>query len=574
MLATLLIWLYLIVLTLLYGSFCIHLLRRFSSLPHDITPSPAVGAVLGLGLITTLAGFLSLFISLSWLANLAFLLGAAAILVFTRKPLARTFRAYIEQLRSIHPLAWLCFAAIFLFVLAKTADQPLNYDTGLYHAQAIRWIEEYPVVPGLGNLFRNLAYNSSWFLPSALTSFSFLGLGSFHVLDGFLFLIFLLYCTQKFSGLMRGENSISNISGALLLFLSRWLFGLELSSPGTDLPAALLAWLIFMLGLEMVEEHMDRSFNLMTAIPVCLSVYALTIKLILIPILLIPLVLIVWNAKQLRKTQLAAALLSAALIGLPWAIRSIIQSGYLVYPFHQLDLFKVEWKIPRQHVIEDVEGIYSWPKIPNMDKNIVLKMGMNEWVPIWYQAQTSNDRRLLFALGGGSLLLLAGVLARGSRDSQVWRTSGRFLFLYITGFLGAIYWFLQAPIFRYGYTYLGILICWLAAPQVQWVFKWSTRLARTGAFLIALLVLAYYGQGLYKVGTPDHIREILILQEKYPIPEVRRERLGNFEVSMPVSLDQCWYAPLPCTPIHNPEVRMLGGNLGDGFYNKFMRSQP
>ena len=46
----------------------------------------------------------------------------------------------------------------------------MHVDTGLYHAQAIRWIEEYGVVCGLGNLHSRFAYNSAAFALCALTA--------------------------------------------------------------------------------------------------------------------------------------------------------------------------------------------------------------------------------------------------------------------------------------------------------------------------------------------------------------------------------------------------------------------
>ena len=44
------------------------------------------------------------------------------------------------------------------------------HDTGLYHAQNIKWIQEYAVVPGLGNVHGRFAFNSMFFPVSALFS--------------------------------------------------------------------------------------------------------------------------------------------------------------------------------------------------------------------------------------------------------------------------------------------------------------------------------------------------------------------------------------------------------------------
>ena len=57
----------------------------------------------------------------------------------------------------------------------------IHYDTSLYHAQSIRWIEEYGTVVGLGNLHNRFAYNSAAFPRTAFFSMSLLGPQSLHI---------------------------------------------------------------------------------------------------------------------------------------------------------------------------------------------------------------------------------------------------------------------------------------------------------------------------------------------------------------------------------------------------------
>ncbi|MDE7231701.1 MAG: hypothetical protein K2N37_01295, partial [Lachnospiraceae bacterium] len=81
----------------------------------------------------------------------------------------------------------------FVFTLLWTTQSPEQYDTGLYHAQAIRWIEDYGVVPGLGNLHMRLAYNSAFMSLQALFSLGWLLGQSLHTLNGFFCLAALCY---------------------------------------------------------------------------------------------------------------------------------------------------------------------------------------------------------------------------------------------------------------------------------------------------------------------------------------------------------------------------------------------
>lgn len=76
-------------------------------------------------------------------------------------------------------------AGLFLLWGYFTSRGYIHYDSDLYHAQSIRWIEEYGVVKGLGNLHERFAYNSASFALSALYSMKFLLGKSLHTLSGF-----------------------------------------------------------------------------------------------------------------------------------------------------------------------------------------------------------------------------------------------------------------------------------------------------------------------------------------------------------------------------------------------------
>ncbi len=521
-------------------------------------------------ILITLASAISLFSRLGVIAHGLTILAAILVVAGLRRDFARFLGQLWSALRSVHPLAWLIFAVIFLFALAKTPSLAANYDTGLYHAQAIRWIEEYPAVPGLGNLFRYLAYGSSWFVASAFTGFAFLGGQSFHGMGGFLFVLFALYGTLKLSNLLHGRLSISNFAAIPCLFFIRWFFSLELSSPGTDLPAALFAWLIFLLALEVVENQAQELITWKIGAVLVLAVFSLTIKLSLIPILLIPLFLMVLARKELSGRRLSSLVLIGVVTALPWLGRNIIQSGYLVFPVYQIDWLNPDWKMPPQYVKDTADTFTAWSRIPRADKDTVLKMSYGEWVPVWLQAQTRNNRYLLYAAGGGSLLLAAGVILESLRKRGSWRRIRPFLALYLTAGVGLVFWFTQAPDFRFGYAYLGILVGMLLAPFGLRLFSMAGWIQKAGALAIVLFFGLYYAQGLVKMRSPDYLKEILLSPVSYPDVETRLEPMGNFMVSMPVVLDQCWYSELPCTSLHNPEVNLRGDNLQAGFYNKYM----
>ena len=100
----------------------------------------------GAAFLTVYAQTFSLFYHVGAMAFLLLFVLCVLFLVLLRK---RGFSFPKPQLTAEKAV----FVLLILLALAFwTAQEPADSDTALYHAQAIRWIEEYGVVPGLGNL--------------------------------------------------------------------------------------------------------------------------------------------------------------------------------------------------------------------------------------------------------------------------------------------------------------------------------------------------------------------------------------------------------------------------------------
>src|SRR5262245_35640634 len=57
------------------------------------------------------------------------------------------------------------------WIASRSMLPPTNVDSGGYHFNAIRWINAFPIVPGLGNLHGRLAFNESFFPYAAALNF-------------------------------------------------------------------------------------------------------------------------------------------------------------------------------------------------------------------------------------------------------------------------------------------------------------------------------------------------------------------------------------------------------------------
>jgi len=118
-----------------------HLMPPFSH--HSIHPGPGTA-------YRTRRGF-TFVMPLGLWANLLLFLIALILLRTAGRPFFASWPQSCAPSVLFTPSRCCCLVR-FLSLSWSNPPAPLSYDTGLYHAQNIRWIETYPLVPGLGNL--------------------------------------------------------------------------------------------------------------------------------------------------------------------------------------------------------------------------------------------------------------------------------------------------------------------------------------------------------------------------------------------------------------------------------------
>ena len=156
----------------------------------------------------------------------------------------------------------------------------MHDDTGLYHAQAIRWIEEYGVVPGLANLHSRFGYNSASFALSAFFSETWLIGRPMHCVAGF----FALLCACKcVAGLMafwkRKKVRISDFLSIGGIFYLIAVFR-EMVSPASDYFAMLVLFWVIMTWVELWEQERDCPIGEKQTVPYALLSLYLVLSLI------------------------------------------------------------------------------------------------------------------------------------------------------------------------------------------------------------------------------------------------------------------------------------------------------
>ncbi|HEY5983198.1 MAG TPA: hypothetical protein VIU38_06965 [Anaerolineales bacterium] len=548
MIATLLIWIYAGTLFYLYGAAGLGLLRRWLGGEHTQPVGLPLTIVFGMALVTALATGLSLFIPLGPAS--AMILLAVGILLAAAAGVRPAWRLRWPQ--GAEWWAVLIMGLTLTVCLESGTRPPSNPDTNSYHAQTIRWIESYAAVPGLGNLYGRLAYNSSWLLLNAAFSLAFLQLRSFHVMGGLIFLVAMLHFAGGLPGLLRGEHTIANWMKIAFIPAAFWILPGELSSPGTDLPAILLTWVLLSSLIEFESSTADDPLHTLTlaTVPAVMTVFKLSSA----PIALVSFYLVARSFARGQRHLAWVTLSVLALVVVPWMARSVVLSGYLVYPYPQVDLFQLDWKVPATDAVGVRNGILGWARLPDRNWADALQLPASAWIPEWLRQRTGNQLLML----GMALVAPFAVMPRSNR---------RFALPVLSAYAGMLVWFIGAPNWRFGYGVVLGLAAFAAAALWAMVGQAFVGGARRGAARGAVALLSAYLVVAVAMSVDGaKVRErILLPADYYPSRATACDVDGLQIYCAEVNL-QCSYFAFPCVPGVSQTTHARGAALSGGFY--------
>lgn len=183
MISILMNWTYIFITTFIIGFSFSKFTER--TIHHKIVHISNI-VLAGIIAVTVYAQFLSLICRIGFAANVFLFLTCIATFLFWRKEITSCIINALKKYSRSR--LFLGFVLVILWSYC-TSRGYIHYDSDLYHAQSIRWIEEYGIVKGLGNIHVRFAYNSSFFALSALYSMKFMLKQSLHTVNGFIALI-------------------------------------------------------------------------------------------------------------------------------------------------------------------------------------------------------------------------------------------------------------------------------------------------------------------------------------------------------------------------------------------------
>lgn len=480
---------------------------------------------------------------------------------------APTLRQTWRAISCRRPQTVLAFlgTAIFLWMVSQSALGPIGwYDTLLYHLQTVQWANRFPAVLGLANLHGRLAFNSAYLLFSALIDLGPLNGRAAHVAGGFLLSVVggQWFATLAAPGALRSQRIARAYVLLTLPFLVAASGSTEVASLSTDLPTGLCA---LVTGLEIIRIHTIRvDARLLTAL--ALGTATLVTKLGGLPLPAvagcIALMAVARQQGERWRALLGLALVPAALL-VGYVLRSVIQSGWLLYPL-PIARLPFSWAVPRDATEDMFRWIQSWARIPGKSPPDVLGHGFMHWFIPWYSGARARPEFLLLATSFAAIISQVGAsgarLRHLTKDGIVWG--------WVMGFAALLNWFFGAPDLRFGVSFFWLLFGVAVAPAIA-----GHRRSRAEQLtpLLAVYLCHSFATIQLPVPAPELIWHVPDTAPVFPTTRVTLQRIAgrSFTVRTPAGdNDRCGNAPLPCAPIPGTARMREPGNLRAGFTAK------
>jgi hypothetical protein len=540
----------------------------------EIRENPWLYWWIGVAAVSAISMLVSFFVPLNFIALIVFAVsGSLGIWVLYREYTDKKLQA-----GQAEKILFICFAVIYIcFLMSRLAYREwpgVAYDTDLYHAQAIRWLNEYGTVPGLGNLHARLAFNSSWLSLSAL-----LDNGAWD---------------------NRSEWLMPALawSGAFLYFLHELIFNRQNGVRIYSL--CICAWLVYSILNITPSLYYDNPVHIVNAI-VVLETYCFlktpinnfsktntnTLSCILFlcisafmikPIAAIS-VLIVGLFSMfclIRNKQPVCAWLKiyvpAFCILMIWVVRNIFLSGYILYPM-PLFALPLDWAMSYEAVKSNYDAVIGWARMPGEMAGKSLENGFLFWFKPWIIRNLySRSLSTINFLIGGVLPSIFAVLF-WTLVFRYEKIKKQILFFFIWSAACIVYWFVSAPDMRFGggffWVFLGLslIFCVPSKPQFDISVLWRYKKVRElFCYGLVLCFVCSVGIGalsskrsLVGIGTiPSMSVEAYIVDSPNPFTVwIPADERGN---------DRTGNSPLPSTPYKITDIEMRkSGDLGEGF---------
>lgn len=511
----------------------------------------------GLIVVTVYAQLFSLFMGVGAVANLVLVGACMLIFAVWRKKIAVLLYKKMQNRSFLYKITLVTLSVIWCYC---TSRGYMHYDSDLYHAQSIRWIEEYGVVKGLGNIHVRFAYNSSFFALSALYSMKFLTGQSLHTVNGFIALLLSVEVLAVFDKRRLARTNAVRLSDfarlGALYYLT--LIYRDIVSPASDYCVMCVVFYLVIRWLAAIEEAEKNAAPY--ALLCVMGVYGITLKLTAGAILLLLIKPAYMLLKGKRYREIISYILLGAVVIAPWMIKTALISGYLLYPFPALDVLNVDWKIDAVAAALDAAEIKTWGR--GLNNAALVDLPVSEWFPQWFQNTLPTLGKFFIMADAVCIILFAGFVIMffvGRKRKKTASDMAEDLLVLYAVAASYLFWQLSAPLLRYGYAYVLLLIA-LTGGLLYRCIKGKNSLILCAAIILA--VVKTVSLVSYVVNTAE--KHYYVNQQDYGTYDLEHFTVKGTAFYYPKSGDRTGYENFPAVPA-KVEIAFRGETMRDGF---------
>jgi|GEM_PF-3170793 len=566
MLAVILCWTLITIVSYSFGRLFLILTKQLTK--ENLSYSFFDTFFIGLSVVGSITCITSLFFPSGIIVAGVFMAISVLYLLFDCKYLkkyALNIGVKYRRMSRFQILLILFFALIFSSYAILPPQWP---DTFYYHIQNVMWNEEYRVVPGLANLIEQFGFNSNFFLLSSVFALKPLFGQCVYGVNALCLFILFIYVVSLAS---QQINRLLVLFAIVLIGSLFFIYKNHIGSLSTDiLPNLLIVYLLINILTNPQNIHEKRVLFWL------LPVYCVTLKLSSVFACLVIFYIAWYLLKEKDTKKIVYILICSFIIILPWLVRNIMITGYVIYPFPAIDLFSFDWKIPIEYVVESkgyVEAYAITEKAMNRPNEEVFAWPFMYKLSLWIKEKSLFENAVtLLAIISALFTTIALLVSKKLKSKE----NAPLVIFWLVNLAGFLFWLLMAPDVRFGMAFiLSVISIPIYLLLKDSVFEGKASVPVMKSLFVLICLIAFILSVRYFISVKDPgkpLHSILIVPENLAntfdnhFQQISVQRINNLEFHKPKT--SCLDCELPCSPRPVDNIEMRGVSLQDGFRQK------
>ena len=521
-----------------------------------------------LGLVTTtiLATIWAIFGRINWEFHIFLIVVQAAVFLFSKEEIKALYSTILKSFYSLSNKTKGFLIVVLLLTLAQSAKASYFVDNETYYVQTIKWLTEFGLVKGLGNLHIFLGQTSGWHILQSVFSFSFFG-NCYNDLNGFC-LVMATFCSVCFWDSISKKQERHFLVLAIFPIANLALFPF-LGSPSPDFAVYMISFFVFYYFLENFKSTSVSDFNLIFI----LSSFIVFVKITALPILLLPLLLWMLHFKKLASKVLGSYLFGLLVLCL-FGIKNTILTGYPFFPSN-IVTFDFAYTLPKE--------VYQFSFNPAKQYDFFISsQEFRKLEPLAIVFKWIFDSKIYSVFNSLLLVLLLGIpiyLKQFLNERKYWM-------LYLAMMVQCLFLLATSPQYRFFLNYelfFGLVVLAHFIPTRIGILKMSywSLLPLFFLVLFSQKIKSNFQDNLTFKETTFLFRSMLFPAENSQLKtHFHQTKTGNIRYYSPDSSTYIWATgngKLPC--VSDTQIKYLKNKTGyipqlrtdllkDGFYSQ------